>query len=165
MKKKTTKKKVVKKKTKKKKAVKKQALYKVFEPISSEKLGLWSRHVVDYDQIVGFSSLGHIFLRNQSTSEYIVLHPFKGATKSYDKFSSVKEFEKKILKDPVFSEYVLRPGQVDLLNTRLGPLEGDQIYIPQPIPLPGGIQEVQRYAKGDIWRMMDVIAEMYVMSS
>lgn len=142
----------------------KNKTYKLFEPISSEKLGLWSKHFQDYDQIVGYSSFGHFFLRNQNTNKYIVLHPFKVATKSYGKFNSIKEFEKKVLKEASFSEYVLRPKQVALLTKILDPLEEEEVYIPQPIPFPNGPENVESHAKANVWNFMEVVGQMYMMA-
>jgi hypothetical protein len=145
-----------------KKAMAKSKPYRLFEPVSTEKLGLWSRHLGQYDQIIGYSSLGHFFLRNENSNEYAVLHPFKVATKSYQEYKSVGEFEDSVLKEASFSEYVLRSEQIDLLDEEFGPLENDEVYIPQPIPLPGGPDNPQTFIRGDVWEFMEVVGQIYM---
>lgn len=145
-------------------AVVKPKPYRLFEPTGTEKLGLWSKHIKQYDQIIGYSSLGHVFLRNEGTNEYAVFHPIKAASKSYDEHPSIEEFEEKVLKDASFSEYVLRAGQMASLSEELGPLENDEVYIPQPIPLLDGAEAAgapKRYAKGDVWDFIEVIGQLH----
>ena len=139
--------------------------YRLVEPVGSEKLGVWARHLKQYDQVIGFSSLAHVFLRNEQTSEYAVLHPFKAATKSYHKHQSIRAFEEQILNDPSFSEHVLRSQQVEALTNEFGPLDEDEVFIPQPIPIPGVEAETRTYAKGSIWDLMEVLGQLYALGA
>jgi len=62
---------------------KKTQLYYLIEPKSSDALGPWAPEFAAYSEVVGYSSLGHIFLRDPERNDYAVLHPFKAAAKSY----------------------------------------------------------------------------------
>jgi hypothetical protein len=136
------------------------ALYRLIAPRSSEVLGPWATQFPAFDEVVGHSSLGHFFLRNSGTQEYAVLHPFKRAIKSYGSFASVDEFEKATLKEVGFREFVFAPTHVEAIAKRLGQLEQDQIYIPQPYPFIGGSCEPSTYDKGDVWVFASIVAQM-----
>ena len=76
-------------------------LYHLIEPRVSEVLGPWAVHFPAYAEVVGYSALGHFFLRNPSANEYAVLHPYKKAAKSYGSFASLAEFEQNLLRIPL----------------------------------------------------------------
>lgn len=141
------------------------ALYDLIPPVASEKLACWAEHYPSYKEIVGFSVLGNFFLRDPASNDYIVLHPFKKAAKSYGKFSNVAEFEKKVLNEPGFVEYVLRPDHVKLVRDRVGPLKENEVYIPEPYPFIGGSDAPKTYSKGDVWVFMLIVAQMHGLCS
>jgi len=64
---------------------------------------------------------------------------------------SVAAFEAAILLDPGFSEYVLRPTHQAAIQDRLGPLQAEEVYIPEPYPFLGGTEEPDTYNKGNFW--------------
>ena len=134
--------------------------YTLFASISAEKLDCWASHYLDFTEIVGYSSLGHFILKNPNSNEYIVLHPFKQAAKSYGTFSSLAEFETSVLNEPGFAEYVLRPQHVAAIRERIGPLKEDEIYIPQPYPFLGGSEAPNTYEKGNVWVFIDIVGQM-----
>jgi hypothetical protein len=85
-------------------------MYEIYEhPQPTSELGCWQENTRPFNTIVGHSNLGHAFLVDSVTSEYAVLHPFRAKFKQYGMFTTVQEFEQKILRDPGFAEYVLRP--------------------------------------------------------
>ena len=135
--------------------------YELIEPIpSAARRECWANQFPQHSEIVGYSRLGHVFMRDPASDEYIVLHPFKGAAKSYGSFESAGEFEASVLKDAGFMEYVLRPSHVAAIRERLGSLDKDQVYIPQPYPFIGGDESVESYDKGDIWVMLQIVGQM-----
>ena len=134
--------------------------YRLLTPESSQRLGPWASAFPAYEEIVGYSLLGHFFMRNPNTSDYMVLHPFKGAAKSYGPHDSVEDFEREVLNEPGFSSYVLRDEHVAAIHQRLGAPGEDQIYIPEPYPFLGGTEEPETYALGDVWVFMDIVAQM-----
>jgi len=139
-----------------------EALYFLVTPISAaNKIGCWASKFPKYDRIVGYSVLGHFFLRASSDNEYIVLHPFRKAAKSYGKFSSLKEFEDNVLKDEGFAGYVLRPAHVAEVRKIVGPLKANEIYIPNPYPFVGGSDAPETYSKGNVWVFMDIVAQFH----
>jgi hypothetical protein len=135
--------------------------YQLIEPQSSDSLGPWAQHFPRFSEVVGYSALGHFFLRNPGTNEYIVLHPFKRAAKSYGVHATIDGFESAVLRDASFAEYVLRPEHVETLSKRLGPLESDQIYIPTPYPFLGGSDAPDTYDKGDVWVFANLVGQMH----
>lgn len=137
-----------------------QAAYRLTGPLPAERLGFWAGQFPKYDTIAGYSSLGHFFLRASTDNEYIVLHPFKKAAKSYGTFADAGAFEAAVLKDAGFAEYILRPDHVARIGKRLGPLASEEIYIPEPYPFLGGGEEPESYAKGNVWVFMDIVAQM-----
>lgn len=135
-------------------------LYRLFKPRSSEILGPWTPHFPVYTQVVGHSSLGHIFLHDPSGQDYAVLHPFKRSAKSYGRHGSIVDFEKNVLHEPGFESFVLRPAHVQVIASRLGALKHDEIYIPAPYPFLGGSDKPETYDKGDMWVFAHIVAEM-----
>jgi hypothetical protein len=135
--------------------------YHLISPQSSEALGPWAPHFARFSEVVGYSSLGHFFLRDPSSNEYIVLHPFKRAAKSYGVHNSVGDFEAAVLKDAGFAEYVLRPAHVEAIAKRLGDLAPDEIYIPAPYPFLGGSEAPESYEKGDAWVFASIVGQMH----
>lgn len=136
-------------------------IYTLFSFRSSSDLGAWAFSFPNHTEVVGYSSLGHFFLRNPDDLDYIVLHPFKRAAKSYGSYESVEEFETEILKEPGFELYVLRLDHVAALCQHLGPLAEDQVYIPKPYPFLGGSEALESYEKGDAWVFMHLVADMH----
>jgi len=136
------------------------ALYRLFPPRAAEVLGPWAPHFPKYTEVVGYSSLGLIFMRNPESGEYEVLHPFKGAAKGYGAHGGLDDFEEAVLKEPGFREHVLRPDHVQAIHKRLGALSEDQIYIPQPYPMIGGSGAPETYDKGNAWVFCHIVAQM-----
>ena len=142
--------------------LKKLECYKVIEPIRSNVIGHWIKDYPLYEQIVGYSSLGHIFLFNPSQSDYAVFYPFKAAAKSYGTFNSISEFEKEVLQDEGFSLFVLNADHVQEISKAIGTLNENEVYIPKPYPFLGGDEGVGSYEKGNIWTMLDVVSQLLV---
>lgn len=134
--------------------------YRVIAPRSSQAIGPWAKAFPDYPEIVGYSYLGHFFLRDPGSNDYIVLHPFKWAARSYGSHASVEDFERDVLKEPGFSLYVLRSDHVAEIHRRLGDPAEDEIYIPEPYPFLGGTEAPETYATGNVWVFMDIVAQM-----
>jgi hypothetical protein len=137
-----------------------ESLYVLIPPTSSSKIDCWAEHFQKFDTIVGYSNLGHFFLRASSDNQYIVLHPLKKAAKSYGVFESVLAFENTILKEPGFSIYVLRSEHIALIQKRIGPLKNDEVYIPVPYPFIGGSDKPETYSKGNVWVFMNIVSQM-----
>jgi Domain of unknown function (DUF1851) len=135
-------------------------LYRLIAPCPADTLGPWATAFPDYDEVVGYSSLGHFFLRAAATQEYIVLYPLRGAAKSYGEYDSVEAFEAEVLQDEGFTAYVLRPDHVDEIAARLGALGDDEVYIPAPFPFLGGSDAPETYQKGDVWVFAALVAQM-----
>jgi hypothetical protein len=134
--------------------------YRLTPPRSSQAIGRWAKAFPDYPEIVGYSYLGYFFLRDPESNDYIVLHPFKWAAKSYGSHASVEDFEREVLKEPGFSQFVLRSDHVAAIHRRLGDPGEDEIYIPEPYPFLGGTEAPDTYIRGNVWIFMDIVAQM-----
>jgi hypothetical protein len=138
-----------------------QTWYTLISPKPASDIGCWEKKFPKFDTIIGYSNLGHFFMRASTNNEYMVIHPFKKAAKSYGVFKAVSDFENSVLKEAGFSEYVLRPEHVSTIRKRLGLLKKDEIYIPKPYPFLGGSDKPETYSKGDVWVFMDIVAQMH----
>lgn len=125
------------------------------EPISI--LGCWEPHLAPFTDVAGYSGLGHFFLFDSKSGEFAVLHPFHQAYKSYGKFVSVAAFESEILKDPGFSEYVLKPDHQAAIQLLIGKRKTDEVYIPEPYPFVGGSEAPETYSKGNVWVFAELV--------
>lgn len=140
-------------------------LYTLVPPVSTEKLGRWQQAFPAYDEVIGYSVLGHFLVRDSDTGEYAVIHPFKVAAKSYGRFTTVEAFEKAVLKEPGFQSYVFMPEHVAAIRRRLGALAKHQIYIPEPYPFLGGSEAPETYGKGDVWVFANILGQMVKLHS
>ena len=134
--------------------------YKIISPLKiNDVMACWASAYPEYDQVIGYSSLGHIFMRNSENMEYSVLHPFKGAAKSYGQQASLQDFEDDILQDDGFDLFVLKSDHVEEIRENLGSLEELEVYIPEPYPFLGGDESVASYDKGNVWVMLAIVGE------
>jgi Domain of unknown function (DUF1851) len=135
-------------------------LYYLIDPRPAEVLGPWADAFPAYGEVIGYSSLGHFFLRDPDSQEYIVLHPFKGSAKSYGSHQTIGGFEQSVLKEPGFQEYVLRPEHVRTVARRVGALSKGEIYFPEPYPILGGSDAPETYSKGNAWVFSHIVAQL-----
>lgn len=136
-------------------------LYQLIQPRSAQVLGpAWARSFPEHSEVVGYSSLGHVFMRKPASREYLVLHPLKGAAKSYGSYRSLAAFERGVLQDPGFAAFVLRPDHVRVVARRLGPLADESVYIPTPYPFLGGSDAPDSYEQGNVWVFVQTVARL-----
>jgi hypothetical protein len=128
---------------------------------SATRLGCWSKPLDRYSEVVGYSHLGSLFLRDPVKSEYLVLHPLLPGknVKSYGFFASTTAFEDAILKDAAFIEQFLRPDDLRLLEAHLGELGPEEVYYPVPYPCLGGSGDLSTFDKGDVWVFADLLGQ------
>lgn len=60
----------------------------------------WAPHFPQFDAVVGYSDLGHIFLTGRNTGKHGVLHPYKSAAMSYGTFADTAEFVNEVVREP-----------------------------------------------------------------
>ena len=119
----------------------------------------WAPHFPQFDTVVGYSDLGHVFLANRVTGEHGVLYPYNAAGKNYGEFASTAEFVDTIIRDPYFTSMILLSDHVTKIREILGPLGSEQVYIATPYPFLGGTEEPDTYQIGDIWVFLDIVAQ------
>lgn len=93
----------------------------------------WAPYFHQFDTVVGYSDLGHIFLAGRTTGEHGVLYPFKSAAKSYGTFGDTAEFVNEVVREPGFADYVLQPDHVAAIRDLLGPLGPERFTSLSPI--------------------------------
>ncbi|VAW82523.1 hypothetical protein MNBD_GAMMA12-1617 [hydrothermal vent metagenome] len=136
--------------------------YTLIDPVSVAKLTVWEKYLKPYDKVVGYSNLGYIFLWNSDNNEYVVLNPFMATTECYGIFASIKEFEHTVLEETDFIVEVLQASPHLELIEKAGPLENEEVYVPQPIPLIGDTKDPKTYIRADVWMFMDVIGDVQI---
>lgn len=120
----------------------------------------YAPHIADYTELIGYSALGHLFLRNTATGDYCVFHTLEAGWKRYGPFTSDAAFIEEVLDEEGFASFVLERGKVKKLAERLGVLGDGQIYIPVPYPFLGGSGEIKTYTTGDIMVFTDIVGQM-----
>lgn len=136
--------------------------YRLIEPRSADAaIPRWTPHFPEFDTVVGYSDLGHVFLRNSRSREYLVLHPYLKGGKNYGVFADLPEFEETLLKEPGFAGYVLGIDHVEAIRRLQGPLGADEVYIAKPYPFLGGSEEPETYGKGDVWVFLEIVAQAH----
>ncbi|APV50997.1 hypothetical protein BWI17_15660 [Betaproteobacteria bacterium GR16-43] len=142
-------------------------LYSLFEeaqPIT--RLGQWwSNNTHGYREVIGFTNLGSVFLRNPETGVYAILWPLRiGRNAStLEKCESVADFEARFLKDREHSPVILDPIKVAALRKDPGPLEPGQVYIPVPYPMiaaMSGNKTPPTWDRGDFWNFINLCGQL-----
>jgi T6SS immunity protein Tdi1, C-terminal len=136
-------------------------LYKLISPEKIDSLGCWEGNTRQFNEVVGYSLLGHVFLFATESNEYAVLHPFKQALKNYGEFENVQNFEAQILKDDGFIEFVFEPVHLKAVIDYVGPLGNDEVYYPCPYPMVGGSCEPYTYSKGNVWVFLELVGQTH----
>ncbi|CAN5327173.1 hypothetical protein BH09ACT5_BH09ACT5_08470 [soil metagenome] len=103
-------------------------LFETPEPIS--RMTEWASVVDKFTHVAGSSLLGHVFLVNQTTGRYAVLHPARGSYVEYGRFRSAKHFARQVLDHPQFVDTVLLPAHLAAVAAVTGRLRVTQIYAP-----------------------------------
>ena len=134
-------------------------LYQLIKPVPVSTIDVWSKHLGEFRQVVGFSLLGHIFLR--STACFAVLYPFQFALKKYKQVSNLDEFEATVLGDPDFVDQVLRPEHVNRIISYTGELEPNEVIIPMSYPFLGGDERPDSYQIGDVWVFLELVGQAH----
>ena len=134
------------------------------EPKDVGWIGCWSNYTGEFDEIIGYSFLGAIFLRSSASSTYLVLYPLRSGNnaKNYGVFSSIEEFESKILQESSFSKSCIDPvklEELEVLSSNVGALEAEEVYFPAPHPSIGGSWEIETYKKGNVWVFADIAGQ------
>ena len=140
----------------------KPALYHLIAPRPAQEAApRWAKQFAGFDEVVGYSVLGHLFMHNRQAGTYAVIYPYKAAGKNYGAFKDVAEFERKILKDDYFDKVILLRKHVADIRQRKGALKPEQVYIARPYPFLGGSEAPDTYDKGDVWVFLDIVAQAH----
>ena len=136
-------------------------LYQLFKPRSAKQLApRWAAQFKGFDQVVGYSALGHLFMRNSRDGAIALIYPYQANGKNNGVFKDVAEFERKILKDDYVDQVILLRQHVAAIRKLKGTLGPEQVYVATPYPFMGGSERPETYDKGDVWVFLDIVAQM-----
>ena len=96
---------------------------------------------------------------NPPRGEYLVLHPLKGAAKSYGSYRSLAAFERGVLQDPGFAALCCVRTMCEWWPVGWGRWLRESVYIPTPI-LSGGSDTPDSYEQGNVWVFVQTVARL-----
>lgn len=133
-------------------------MYKILSPyLNVDKvMARWATIANDFDELVGYTYLGDVFLRNSKTGQFSILFTIGPELVPLD-IHSLVEFEKSFLTHPEAVRTILQREKIDLIENRLGKLAEDEIYIPVPFPFMGGDRSIGSYKKGKFFTFLDLV--------
>ncbi len=139
-------------------------MYRSLEPpVGSFQIAPWDSASGDFHEVVGYSYFGDFFLRDPKTGQYALLFPFTPEIVPLELFDP--ESFTAFLGKPNVADGFLRPKDLEALKERLGPLDEDQIYIPEPYPFIGEQSELESYTKGDVWVFARTVGTLHGLGS
>lgn len=122
----------------------------------SQSMSRWRSIVGDFDEIFAYSFLGVVFLRNSSNGQCAVLFPVNPEVVPVEIYS-ISSFINTFLAHPEARRTLLNEPKIVEIETRLGALDHDDIFIPVPLPFLGGDCSVGSYKKGNFYTYMDLV--------
>ena len=136
-------------------------LHTLIDPAPIDDLGSWAPHLTQFDSVVGYSVLGHVFLWSAKSGNYAVLYPFEKSLKQYGEFDSVEAFKATVLDDPAFIDHAMPTRYIEAIAEHVERLSASEVYIPQPYPILGGSMQPDTYAKGNFWVFIDMVGQSH----
>jgi hypothetical protein len=127
------------------------------EPLA--KLGCWADAIQGFDCVAGYTAFGDVFLRDSSSGQYGLLFPLREHLEPLDQ-QSLNDLQR-LLATPVVVEKLLRLADLEILESRLGPLQASQVYFPVPYPFIGGSGALDTYDKGDVWAFLELVGQFH----
>lgn len=116
-----------------------------------------------FTHYVGYSVLGHVLLTKPATSEFGVSYPLQNGFKSYGPMPR-EQFQRQILDDPGFRDYVAPAAHLEAVAAHAGPLDPGQVYMPVPYPFLGGSGRPETYDRGDFGVFIAIVSQMHGLS-
>jgi hypothetical protein len=108
--------------------------------------------------VVGHTHFGDLLLRSPQTGEFGILA--QGSCTLFNTgYFDETEFRSSYVSDPGIVAHILRPSDVSALESRLGPLQALQIFLPVPIPALGGSDELSTYEVGGLWEYISFLVQ------
>jgi len=139
-------------------------LYTLFEePMPVSLVESWHLDQNGFDKIIGYTSLGSLFLQSTDLREFAVLYPLlpSNNAKKYAGIGTVDNFERLILSDADFIDICLEPEKVSILTETVGILDSFEVYYPAPFPCLGGSGDIETYSKGNVWAFMEILRQSF----
>ena len=134
-------------------------LYQLIQPRSAQVLGpAWARSFPEHSEVVGYSSLGHVFMQT-CLARYLVLHPLKGAAKSYGSYRSLAAFERGVLQDPALPPLCCVRTMCEWWPVGWGRWLRNPCTSP-PLSFLGGSDAPDSYEQGNVWVFVQTVARL-----
>lgn len=124
----------------------------------------WSSFVGKFDEVFGYSCLGHVFLRNSASGQCAVLFTLNPELVPLG-MNSITGFVDSFLAHPEAKRTVLQEEKLTEIEARLGPLAQDEIFISVPFPFMGGDSSIASYKKGNFFTYMELLGGLQDISS
>jgi hypothetical protein len=125
------------------------------KPVPLAKMPLLRPVTGDFDQALGYTFFGYLFLRNEKTGEYAI---YLATTTELEETGQMDEtgFREQILGNSGVIETMLRPRDIETLTERLGALGENEVFFPVPLPAMGGSNELATFEKGGLWEFISL---------
>ncbi|MNV35922.1 hypothetical protein D3C71_1273830 [compost metagenome] len=133
-------------------------MYKIFAKHLNvgQTMNRWSVVANDFDELVGYTHLGDIFLCNSKTKQMAILFTISPELVPLA-INSVLEFECSFLSNPEAKRTILQEEKLRKIEARLGGLGDEEIYIPVPFPFMGGDRSVESYKIGNVFTYLELV--------
>ena len=119
----------------------------------------WTSASGDFDEFVGYSFLGDVFLRNSKSGQFAILFTINPELVALD-FHSFADFKDGFLSNKKVECSVFQKKKLDEINNILGNVSDGETYIPVPYPFLGGDCSIGSYKKGKLFTFLDLVGGM-----
>ncbi len=130
----------------------------LIEETSVSDLGCWSSYTKNFDAVIGYTSFGDFFLQDKSTGQIAILYTIDPEL-APTKFYTIDGFVNELLPHQEIEPHLIRHKDIEQLISMIGPLDTNEVYIPNPYPFLGGSGELDTYSKGNIWVYADLVGQ------
>jgi len=136
----------------------KKEYYLFDKPVSVQELGIWTKVTGSYDQVFGYTFFGDYFLHSTQTDQCAILYTMPPELAELE-FYGIGIFIEEFLTNDIVREELLQRDKIEKLENKLGSLESNEVYIPEPYPFLGGDCSIESYDKGNVWVFAKLVGE------
>lgn len=135
---------------------------KIFDkPKPIAEIGSWKDISKPFDLILGASLFGDLFLMDSKNQQLSLLYVMPPELIKMD-FYGQKSFIEDCLTNEIIREDVLCEAKVDQLINKVGHLDDDEIFIPEPCPFLGGDMSIDSYSKGKLTTFLSIVGDLQI---
>lgn len=136
-------------------------MFQLLDPMRSVgELGCWAEVAGGFSQVAGYTAFGNFFLVDPDTQQFAVLYTIAPELVPTQFFGD-ESFRTGFLTDSGIIAHLGRPDDLAVLETRLGKLGADEVFVPCPYPFLGGkTRDLDSYQKVNVWTFVDLVGQM-----